>query len=183
MRPPPLSPQNPHAQPRGAVFTRTPCAAGFTPEITPLFFAGHQNGEVAFLHAPSRTLVEADLLFNLPATEQYSRSARSPAVPLLGALFRPTGWLGAWLARLTATNKDEVRRDARVVAGWDFDRVIPCHGVSGRLRLDAMRWLKVFCRMSSRPAARTRGELLFRISSEHTVTYKGLLRVCFCSIT
>ena len=34
------------------------------------YFSGHESKEVAFLHKPSKTLIEADLLFNLPAKEQ-----------------------------------------------------------------------------------------------------------------
>ncbi len=28
----------------------------------------------------------------------------------------------------------EMKRDARTVSGWDFDRIIPCHGVSFLVR-------------------------------------------------
>ena len=34
------------------------------------YFSGFQKKDVAFLHVSYRTLIEADLLFNLPATEQ-----------------------------------------------------------------------------------------------------------------
>jgi hypothetical protein len=34
------------------------------------YFSGFRNKEVAFLHSPSKTLIAADLIFNLPATEQ-----------------------------------------------------------------------------------------------------------------
>lgn len=34
------------------------------------FFSGFKNKDVAFFHPESKTLVQADLLFNLPATEQ-----------------------------------------------------------------------------------------------------------------
>jgi hypothetical protein len=34
------------------------------------YFSGFKNKDVAFLHAPSKTLMVADLIFNLPATEQ-----------------------------------------------------------------------------------------------------------------
>lgn len=36
------------------------------------YFSGFRNKDVAFLHIASRTLIQADLLFNLPATEQVS---------------------------------------------------------------------------------------------------------------
>lgn len=37
------------------------------------YFPGFRNKDVAFLHMPSKSLIEADLLLNLPAREQASR--------------------------------------------------------------------------------------------------------------
>ena len=34
------------------------------------YFSGFKNKDVAFFHQASKTMIEADLLFNLPATEQ-----------------------------------------------------------------------------------------------------------------
>lgn len=34
------------------------------------YFSGFRNKDVAFLHMPSKSLIEADLLLNLPANEQ-----------------------------------------------------------------------------------------------------------------
>jgi len=34
------------------------------------YFSGFRNKDVAFLHKPSKSLIEADLLLNLPANEQ-----------------------------------------------------------------------------------------------------------------
>lgn len=49
------------------------------------WFEGHPNQDVALLHVPSKTLIQADLLFNLPAKEQYSApGAPSPTSGLLG---------------------------------------------------------------------------------------------------
>jgi hypothetical protein len=38
---------------------------------------GHGNKELVFNYKPDRTLIEADVMFNLPATEQYSKSGQS----------------------------------------------------------------------------------------------------------
>ncbi|TVY87196.1 hypothetical protein LAWI1_G008556, partial [Lachnellula willkommii] len=46
----------------------------FDAEFEYEFVDAHPNKELVFVHKPSRTLIEADLLFNLPATEQYSRT-------------------------------------------------------------------------------------------------------------
>lgn len=39
-------------------------------QIKACYFSGFQNQDVAFLHVQSKTLIEADLLFNLPGKEQ-----------------------------------------------------------------------------------------------------------------
>jgi len=40
--------------------------------------SAHRNHELTAIHHPSGTLLEADLLFNLPPTEQYSRAGGIP---------------------------------------------------------------------------------------------------------
>ena len=37
------------------------------------YFSGFRNKDVAFFHVDSKSLIEADLLFNLPANEQVGR--------------------------------------------------------------------------------------------------------------
>ncbi|KAF7974986.1 hypothetical protein HWV62_10739 [Athelia sp. TMB] len=59
---------------------------GFEDEIDACYFHGIVTKDVAWLHKPSKTLVEADLLVNLPAKEQYSKTKTSPKVPLIGSL-------------------------------------------------------------------------------------------------
>ena len=39
-----------------------------------MYFSGFSKKDVAWLHKPTKTLIVADLVFNLPATEQYSLS-------------------------------------------------------------------------------------------------------------
>jgi len=50
------------------------------------YFSGYKNKDVAFLHSASKTLVQADLLFNLPAKEQYSKTGKPASLPILGTL-------------------------------------------------------------------------------------------------
>ncbi|KAH8116183.1 hypothetical protein DFH11DRAFT_1266963 [Phellopilus nigrolimitatus] len=115
----------------GGVYGRDPADAafGFEHEIAACYFSGFKNKDVAFLHARSRTLVEADLLFNLPAHEQYGGHA--PWFPFAAAL-SPYTALHRRIVWALGEDKDAMRRGARTVAGWDFDRVIPCHGVRTR---------------------------------------------------
>lgn len=39
------------------------------------YFSGFRNKDVAFLHVASKSLIQADLLFNLPATEQVGSTS------------------------------------------------------------------------------------------------------------
>ncbi|KAG8863991.1 hypothetical protein FRB96_006864 [Tulasnella sp. 330] len=101
---------------------------GYEPEIIGHYFSDFQNRDVAFFHAPSRTLIEADLLFNLPPTEQYSKSKESGKtwLPIISNL---SPWKGQHRLFLKPISKGPAMKDdAKLVAGWDFDRVIPCHG-------------------------------------------------------
>ncbi|KAK5241223.1 hypothetical protein LTR16_009609, partial [Cryomyces antarcticus] len=51
--------------------------ADFDAEFQYEFVSAHPNKELVFNHIPDRTLIEADLMFNLPATEQFSKSGVS----------------------------------------------------------------------------------------------------------
>ncbi|EJD05342.1 uncharacterized protein FOMMEDRAFT_118375 [Fomitiporia mediterranea MF3/22] len=101
---------------------------GFEDEIKACYFSGFQNQDVAFNHVASRTLIEADLLFNLPCTEQYSKTKFSGTVPIFGSMLNPYSWAHKKFVWGVGTDKEAMKRDARTVSGWDFDRIIPCHG-------------------------------------------------------
>ncbi|KFY62669.1 hypothetical protein V496_04449 [Pseudogymnoascus sp. VKM F-4515 (FW-2607)] len=47
----------------------------------------HMNKELVFLYKPDRTLIVADYLFNLPATEQYSRTGEPANKGIMTRLF------------------------------------------------------------------------------------------------
>jgi len=101
---------------------------GFEPEIQACYFPAHPNKDVAFLHAPSKSVLEADLLFNLPATEQYSKVGGGGYLGHFTA-FGPNSGLHKWLTNSLASKDPKgMKRDAQTVLGWDFDRIIPCHG-------------------------------------------------------
>ncbi|KAH0581849.1 hypothetical protein H2248_011527 [Termitomyces sp. 'cryptogamus'] len=100
---------------------------GFEDEIKACFFSGFKNKDVAFLHVESKVLIEADLLFNLPATEQYLKSSSTPNLPFIRGL-SPTSWFHPRMIWSLGVNKEAMRQDARTVASWDFEKIIPCHG-------------------------------------------------------
>ncbi|KAL1957708.1 hypothetical protein VTO42DRAFT_5551 [Malbranchea cinnamomea] len=96
----------------------------------------HPNREIVALHKPSRTLIEADLMFNLPAMEQYSRSGggdRGLLTKLFGSAMSASGNSSIWQQRFlwhfaSAPDRDEFKRSMARIFQWDFDRIIPCHG-------------------------------------------------------
>jgi len=96
---------------------------GYEDDIQHCFFSGFKNKDVAFFHPASKTLIQADLLFNLPPTEQYSRSKS-----FVFGKISPQSWIHQKLVSSLGTDKEAMKRDATTVANWDFERIIPCHG-------------------------------------------------------
>ncbi|EIM20676.1 hypothetical protein WALSEDRAFT_60796 [Wallemia mellicola CBS 633.66] len=98
---------------------------GYEPEIQVVWFDKFINRDLAFFHQPTKTLVQADLLFNLPGYEQYSNSKESaePWVPFVQN-FRP----GTLTHRIAAMAMSKNDAEIKKVYEWDFDRIIPSHG-------------------------------------------------------
>ncbi|EFP90455.1 hypothetical protein PGT21_034377 [Puccinia graminis f. sp. tritici] len=115
-------------------------------EIKSEYFDGFINKDIAFLHVPSKTLVQADLLFNLPANEQYSKSKESPTnFTNWFATLKPDSILHQrFVYNLAAVNKKSMAHSVAKVDQWDFDRIIPCHGdvieTGGKTA-----WRKAYC--------------------------------------
>ncbi|KAF9894556.1 hypothetical protein FE257_006441 [Aspergillus nanangensis] len=108
----------------------------FDKEFETEYVYGHQSRELVFLHKRSLTLIEADLLFNLPAREQYSRTGESATSgcftsmisPLLSAQ-PPATWQKRfqWYL-LSGADRRAYIESVRRIDQWDFNRLIPCHG-------------------------------------------------------
>lgn len=110
----------------------------FDREFDREYIHAHMNKELVFNHRPSGTLIEADLLFNLPATEQYSRAGPGEKATdgiltkIFAALQHTRGnALGQrrflWYAG-SASDRPAFNASVRRIQGWSFDRIIPCHG-------------------------------------------------------
>ncbi|CAK9785619.1 hypothetical protein CC85DRAFT_272456 [Cutaneotrichosporon oleaginosum] len=103
---------------------------GFEPEITLHQVAAHRNDELMALHHPSGTLLQADMLFNMPPNEQYSRAGLPLWFRLLGS--------GSWMApgsmvheRLingVVADNDLMKKELVPIFAAKFDRIVPCHG-------------------------------------------------------
>lgn len=116
-------------------------------QIDAVYFSGFSKKDVAWLHKPSKTLIVADLIFNLPANEQYSKSKQRKTGLFTKKLNPYTDYHKNFIwgeskdkayVILYATSRppadpqffSAMARDAKIVNGWDFERIIPCHGVS-----------------------------------------------------
>jgi hypothetical protein len=110
----------------------------FDAEFDYEYMPSHMNKEIIFLYKPERTLITADLFFNLPATEQFSKTEESATAGIATKLFTYlNNTQGAALGQkrflwyaLSNGAKDRPGFNASVskIAKWDFDRVIQCHG-------------------------------------------------------
>jgi len=108
----------------------------FDAEFETEYVHGHGSRELIFLHRPSRTVIEADMLFNLPATEQYSKAPEGNPMNLLTKMVLPMLSIGSpaigqrrftWYI-LSQQDRSAFTESVKRVNQWDFDRIIPCHG-------------------------------------------------------
>jgi len=119
-----------------------PAKVGYEDEIDSIYFPSHRNKEIAFLHRQSKSLIEADLLFNLPAKEQYSKAPKSWLMGMSSYMSPFNNFHKRMIAGVT-TDKEGMRTTAKTVADWDFDRIIPCHGEV--IESDGKKaWMEVF---------------------------------------
>ena len=112
--------------------------ATFDAEFDYEFVDGHVNKELVFNHRPSGTLIEADLIFNMPASEQYSRAGPDNRAE--------TGWATKFWTYINNTkgdaywqkmviwfgtsggNKKSFHESMGRINQWKFDTIVPCHG-------------------------------------------------------
>lgn len=108
----------------------------FNEEFDTVYFPSHPNREIVVFHKPTKTLLEADLFFNLPATQQFEKEKGGARQGILTKLFTPvwsTSGTAIWQKRfiwylLAAKNRNEWKESLTIINRWDFERVIPCHG-------------------------------------------------------
>ena len=100
----------------------------------------HPNKELVFLYKPDRVLIEADLMFNLPPREQYSRVTDhdKDKAGVLGRFFQSLqttegdakGTKRFLWHVISRQNRAGFNESVRRIESWDFDIIIPCHGDS-----------------------------------------------------
>lgn len=100
----------------------------------------HPNKEIVFNHRPSKTLIQADLIFNLPATEQYSKTPGQDASSgwATGLFTKLTSIKGSaiwhkrllWYGMVKKGNREAFGDSMKRINAWDFENMVPCHGDS-----------------------------------------------------
>ncbi|KAF2497729.1 hypothetical protein BU16DRAFT_525337 [Lophium mytilinum] len=108
----------------------------FDSEFQYEFVAAHANKEIVFNHKPTKTMIEADYIFNLPANEQYSKAGGHASDGILTKFFKAiNNTQGAamgqrrfiWYA-ISSGDRKGYAASAAKINEWDFERIIPCHG-------------------------------------------------------
>ncbi|OAL48407.1 hypothetical protein IQ07DRAFT_622856 [Pyrenochaeta sp. DS3sAY3a] len=122
------------------VFTKGKPITTISPEFDAEFdweyVPAHVNKELVFNHKPTRSLITADLMFNLPATEQFSKSGVDPTSGVLTKLFgalQNTKGTAIWQQRTvwygtSSSDRPGFAQSTARINSWDFERIIPCHG-------------------------------------------------------
>ncbi|ORX34075.1 hypothetical protein BD324DRAFT_638279 [Kockovaella imperatae] len=101
---------------------------GFEPHITLLQFTAHPNHELMAVHHPSKTLIQGDMLFNLPPKEQYSRVGMPFFVKTAGHKMSPEEHFHASTISKLVKDKALAKRELEPINKLEWDRIIPCHG-------------------------------------------------------
>lgn len=115
--------------------------AAFDKDFDMEFVDAHANKELVFNHRPTKTLIEADFLFNLPATEQHSRAGPNgtpldPTKGILNKIFNAinhTRGDAIWQKRflwyaISSSDRAGFNKSVAKIDKWDFDAIVPCHG-------------------------------------------------------
>jgi hypothetical protein len=100
----------------------------------------HPNKEIVLFYKPEKVVIEADLMFNLPPTEQYSKAseAEKKGGGILKKIFYSLNSTAGpakghkrllWYAISNGgKNRAGFNESAKRIYGWDFNTLIPCHG-------------------------------------------------------
>lgn len=98
----------------------------------------HPNKEIVLLYKPDKVLIEADLMFNLPCIEQYSKvpgggkTTEGFANKLWNSLQSTQGDAKGskrfmWYA-ISSKDRNGFNASMKRIDEWDFTTIIPCHG-------------------------------------------------------
>ncbi|KAJ4373603.1 hypothetical protein N0V86_007745 [Didymella sp. IMI 355093] len=103
----------------------------FADEIETVLFEGFITYCVAWYHKPTKTLIQSDLMMNLPCTEQYETSSADQGIGSreFGKRANPQSvWFRRLIYYIATVDFALMRRDAKRVAEWAIETIVPCHG-------------------------------------------------------
>ncbi|KAJ9610682.1 hypothetical protein H2200_005459 [Cladophialophora chaetospira] len=129
---------------------------GFSEDVESVMFEGFITRAVAWYHRPSGTLIQSDLLMNLPCTEQYkpSSSDTGPLSRGFATLAYPQSLFHrALLYYAATTDYSLMRRDAKKVAEWNVQRIVPCHGENIEGKKASEAWKSAYSWFLDGPAS------------------------------
>jgi len=122
------------------VFKKSTPVTSISPEFDAEFdweyVPSHINKEIVFHHRPSKTLIQADMMFNLPATEQFSKTGVDPNSGILTKIFgamQSTAGTAVWQKRTiwygtSSGDRSAFNQSVARINTWGFERIVPCHG-------------------------------------------------------
>lgn len=122
------------------VFQKSKPITSISPEFDQEFeweyVPSHLNKELVFHHRPTRTLITADMLFNLPATEQFSRAGVDATSGIFTRIFgamQNTRGSAIWQKRtiwygISSGDRKGFNQSVSRINAWGFERIVPCHG-------------------------------------------------------
>lgn len=108
----------------------------FDKEFEYEFLHSHPSKELIYYHKPSKTMIQADFIFNLPAYEQYSKSGEAATSGVLTKLFTTvmnTRNDITWQRRfvwyvLGSKDRAGFSESVNRMKRWELQRIIPSHG-------------------------------------------------------
>lgn len=105
-----------------------PIPGEVTNEFDFVYLPATTNKELIVLHKPTKTLLCADFIFNLPAHEQYKGSGISPTsgFSFIAKFLGIDSWLQRKTIGSSLPKSDGVAINA--MYDWHFERLIMCHG-------------------------------------------------------
>ncbi|KAK6072699.1 hypothetical protein SCUP515_07279 [Seiridium cupressi] len=112
--------------------------ADFAANFEVEYMDSHPNKEIVLLYKPEKILIQADLMFNLPCVEQYSRVPEAEKnshgfINRLFSSFQGTEGEAKGIKRflwygMSSSDRPAFNKSVERINSWDFVTNIPCHG-------------------------------------------------------
>ncbi|KAK9238352.1 hypothetical protein V1525DRAFT_114185 [Lipomyces kononenkoae] len=91
-------------------------------------FGGHRTYEVATYHGKSKVLFVADLMVNLPASDQYSVDKSTGILATISRTLNLETKLQPVAGSLLIKDKEAMKKGIKGLSTLDFEKIVVCHG-------------------------------------------------------